>query len=172
MGAQIKAGFGGDNIARGFAALRKLGHEPHGMLRAIGSALVETTQQRFEHGRDPEGMPWKPWSRAYAAVTTSNGILRGRGGAGGLMPSVTYKADAMSVRVGSAKIYAGVHQFGATILPKKGKSLVFHLGKRVVFAKRVTIPARPYLGIGPADRAAVHEIVLAELRDALAKRRA
>nr|WP_294547666.1 phage virion morphogenesis protein [uncultured Rhodopila sp.] len=176
MAGQMKVEFKGDSIAAGFRALQKLGHEPAGMLRAIGAALVETTHQRFERGRDPQGQPWKPWSRGYAAITKSNSILRGRGGAGGLMQSVTFAVDGRGVRVGSNKIYAGVHQFGATIVPVKAKALFFFVGGaggRVfpVHAKKVTIPARPYLGFGPADRAAVHEIVLAELRQALAARR-
>ena len=169
MAAQIKVEFKGDSIAAGFRALRTLAHEPAGMMRAIGAALVKTTQERFERGRDPQGSPWKPWTRAYAAVTTSRGILRG---SLALQHSITFKVEGSGVRVGSNRIYAGVHQFGATIVPKTRKALVFHLGERVVFAKKVTIPARPYLGFGPPDRAAVHEIVLAELRHALAARRA
>ena len=171
MMAQIRIEFPTGSIAAGFRALQKIGHEPAGMMRAIGAALVETTHQRFERGRDPQGSPWKPWSRGYAAITESRSILRGRSGSGGLMGSVTFKVEGRGVRVGSNKIYAGVHQFGATIVPKNKKALVFHLGERLVFAKKVTIPARPYLGFGPADREAVHEIVLAELRHALAARR-
>jgi len=66
----------------------------------------------------------------------------------------------------------GVHQFGATIVPKDAKALCFMLGSRVVFAEKVTIPARPYLGFGPADLAAVFEVVHTSLRLALATRRA
>jgi phage virion morphogenesis protein len=175
-GARIEAVFKGDSISAGLRALLALGQEPDRLLRPIGAALVETTQQRFEHGRDPQGSPWKPWNPAYAAVTKSNSILRGRGGAGGLMQSVTFKVDGRAVRIGSNKIYAGVHQFGATIVPKNKKALFFFLKGASghvfgIHAKKVTIPARPYLGIGPADRQAVREIVHDELRLALLARR-
>ncbi|WP_175404830.1 phage virion morphogenesis protein, partial [Endozoicomonas atrinae] len=44
--------------------------------------------------------------------------------------------------------YAAVHNFGATIRPKKAKILAFP-GKngQTVFAKKVVIPARPFLAI-------------------------
>jgi phage virion morphogenesis protein len=171
-GAQIKVTIDTGSIAAGFRALQQLGREPAGMMRAIGVALVETTQRRFETGTDPAGKAWAPWSRAYAAVTTSRSILRGQSGNDGLTGSQTFKVEGRGVRVGSNKEYAAVHQFGATIVPKNGKALRFMLGDRVVFAKKVTIPARPYLGFGPADRVATLEIVHAELRLALAARRA
>ncbi len=175
-GAQITVALQGDSIAMGLRALRKLGAEPAPMMRAIGAALVETTHRRFESGTDPQGARWQPWSRGYAAITTSRSILRGQSGNSGLMGSITFAAEGNSVRVGSNKVYAAVHQFGATIVPKNKRALFFFMGgaKGVAFgvhAKKVTIPARPYLGFGPADRAAVHEIVLAELRHALAARR-
>jgi phage virion morphogenesis protein len=170
-GAQITVAFKGDSIAAGFRALQKLGRDPATLMRPIGAALVETTLHRFETATDPQGKAWQPWSPAYAKVTTSNSILRGRGGAGGLMQSITSAVDGRSVRVGSNKIYAGVHQFGATIVPKVAKALVFMLGDRKVVVKKVTIPARPYLGFGPADRLAVLGVVRAELMQALAARR-
>ena len=55
------------------------------------------------------------------------------------------------VVIGSNKIYAAVHQFGATITPKSGQYLTFWMGGRLVKARSVTIPARPYLGISDDD---------------------
>lgn len=50
--------------------------------------------------------------------------------------------------VGSAGvIYAAIHEFGGTILPKRAKMLSW-ISKRTgerIFAKSVTIPARPYI---------------------------
>jgi len=171
-GGRITVALDTGSIGAGFRALQQLGHDTQPMMRAIGVGLVETTHRRFESGRDPEGQPWKGWSRSYSAVTESRSLLRGKSGNSGLMGSITFAADARSVMVGSNKIYAGVHQFGATIVPKSRKALVFHLGSRVVFAKKVTIPARPYLGFGAADRAVTLEVVHAELRARLLARRA
>jgi phage virion morphogenesis protein len=175
-GATVTVSFQGDSIAAGFRALQKLGHEPAGMLRAMGSELRTVTEHRFETARDPQGNAWKPWSPGYAAITKSISILRG--GVvrrGSLMGSLTFDVQGHTLRLGSNKIYAAVHQFGATIVPKNAKALFFPMmgASGHVFgvrAKKVTIPARPYLGFGPADRAAVLGIVRVELQGALRSR--
>lgn len=44
--------------------------------------------------------------------------------------------------------YDWVHEYGATIEPTKAKRLVFEIDGRLIFAKSVTIPARPYFRPG------------------------
>ena len=51
-----------------------------------------------------------------------------------------------------AWIDARIHQFGGVITPVKGKCLAFNLGGKKVFAKKVTIPARPYVGMSEANK--------------------
>lgn len=41
--------------------------------------------------------------------------------------------------------YALIHELGGVITPKQAKVLVFEIDGRKVFARSVTIPARPYL---------------------------
>lgn len=53
--------------------------------------------------------------------------------------------SATSFDVASTLIYAPVHEFGATIRPRQAKYLRFRIGDRIVFAKKVTIPPRPYV---------------------------
>lgn len=48
--------------------------------------------------------------------------------------------------IGSNVKYARIHEFGGTIVPKNGPFLVFRIGDRVIKTKKVTIPARPYMG--------------------------
>lgn len=56
-----------------------------------------------------------------------------------------------SVTVGSDRVYAAIHQFGGTILPKKpGGRLAFKIGGQTVFARKVTVPARPFLPFLPS----------------------
>jgi phage gpG-like protein len=50
-----------------------------------------------------------------------------------------------SVDIGSDLIYAPVQEYGAKIKAKKAKALRFYVGKQLVFARSVTIPARPYV---------------------------
>lgn len=126
------------------------------LLKRMGVGLVDTTQHRFEQERDPAGNRWAPLSPAYAASKKGAGILRGAAMRGGLMGSLTFQVSGgRQVAIGSNKIYAAVHQFGAVIKPVHGQFLVFRLGKRFVRVRQVKIPARPYLGFGEADRLVV-----------------
>jgi len=67
---------------------------------------------------------------------------------GNLIGSIQiYDKMPFSVMVGSrGVIYAAVHEFGATISPKRAKMLswIGESGERI-FAHKVVIPARPYL---------------------------
>lgn len=65
---------------------------------------------------------------------------------------------------GQQPAYARIHQLGGTVRPQKGKFLKFRgLDGEDVFAKEVTIPARPYLGISDDDR----EEIVATMTDFL-----
>ena len=82
---------------------------------------------------------------------------------GYLRDSVHWRLDGdNAVEIGAGGIaaaYAAVHQVGATIEAKGPGGLRFQLATgEWVHAQRVTIPARPYLGISAADEAAIGEI--------------
>lgn len=65
---------------------------------------------------------------------------------GALRNSITSRADDEGVTVGTNLRQARLHQFGGTIVPKKAKMLAFPgPNGMILFAKRVTIPARPYM---------------------------
>ena len=129
--------------------------QPLQMWQAIGRAMVDSTRRRFDAGAGPGGVAWKPSRRA----TSGEGkTLIGLGMAGGLMGSIAYEADEGGVRWGSNMIHARIHQLGGVIKPKNGKSLVFKLGDRTIFAASVTIPARPYLGVDAEDEAMIEDI--------------
>lgn len=128
------------------------------MLDEMGAAMVTGTQRRFELGMDPDGSPWLPSRRA-----------REEGGQtllmdGHLRDSITHNVEDESVVIGSDSPYAAIHQFGGEIRPKRGKSLVFQAGKGMVFVRKVTIPARPFLGLSDSDA----EILLGIAEDHLA----
>ena len=66
-----------------------------------------------------------------------------------------------AVRWGSGLIYAAIHQLGGTIVPKAAKALVFTgADGSLVFAQKVTIPARPYLGVSAANAAQMERLAL------------
>ena len=115
------------------------------LLDGIGEALVTNVDNRFDEGKAPDGTSWTPVKRGGTPLVKS-GLLR---------DSITYETGRNTVTVGTNRIDAAVHQFGATIKPKKKKALAFTVGGTVVFAKSVTIPARPYLGINDDDVASI-----------------
>ncbi len=53
---------------------------------------------------------------------------------------------------GSGSVYAAIHEYGGTIEPRNGEFLVFQgADGRLVFARSVEIPERPYVSTSTAD---------------------
>jgi phage virion morphogenesis protein len=163
-GARLVATFDDRQVS---AALRQVGalvKSPTPIMRAIGVAMVRNTQDRMDGPTDATGKPWAPLKPAYAEMKKGPGILRE---SLQLQKSLTFFAAGGTVIWGSNKIYAAAQQFGATIVPKNAAALVFMLGDHLVRVKKVTLPARPYLGIHGDDERDIEEIVDGFLRRAL-----
>ena len=124
------------------------------------------------------------WLRARASRRW-NGLSRAkaRTGADGRPPSAPLiqsaqlrnsihdKSDASGFAVGTNVKYAATHQFGEpgrTIRARKKKALRFQVGGKWVTKKqvRITIPARPFLGLSEDDmqemKATVEEFIQKE----------
>jgi phage gpG-like protein len=84
---------------------------------------------------------------------------------GDLQRTITHRTFRNRVEVGSIQPYAGVHQFGATITAKTPKGLRFKIGNQWIRKRQVTIPARPFLGLGTADREEIPAITVHWLRE-------
>jgi len=128
-----------------------------GMLDSIGATLLADAQGNFRSQSDPDGNPWAPTIRG-------GNILRDTGR---LRNSLTYEVQGDRVTVGTNVLYAPVHQFGATITAKRAPFLVFQVGGRWVRKKSVTIPARPFLGIGSRQIEKMNTAIDAWLDDVL-----
>lgn len=103
----------------------------------VGRVLVNRIRLGFKLGIDPWGAPWAALKIRKGQPLRDTGLLQ---------RSIVSRPDASGVTVGTNKLQARVHQFGATITPKKAPRLVFPgPGGRLIFAKKVTIPARPFL---------------------------
>ncbi len=113
--------------------------EFHELLDGLARMGQQQTQRRIEAEKTtPEGKAWPLTSDGRPALFVSGTHL---------YRSIDHEASATQARWGSGWIGAKVHQFGAVIVPKDAKALHFKLGGRDVFAQKVTIPARPYLGV-------------------------
>lgn len=160
------------------------------MYAAIGAALRTRILLCFKLGIDPWGTPWrairfrapagkkdakgkfKPTKRGAGQMQANSSGSAGKPlvDSGDLRASISVKSDGQGVTVGTNKISAPVHQFGATIRPKTAKTLAFPgPNGMVVFAKKVTIPARPFL---PLRRSGVVELPPAWSQLAVARIRA
>jgi phage virion morphogenesis protein len=108
------------------------------LMTRIARIVREQVRRRVTSEKTaPSGEAWKPNREGRSTLYRSGTLAR----------SIDYSASSDAAIVGSGLVYAGVHQHGATIVPKKAKRLVFRMGNRTIFARKVTIPARPYLGL-------------------------
>lgn len=148
-------------VQAAFREWQRLGRDSTPLMRAIGVGLVSNVQDRFDAAQAPDGTPWAAVKEPWASLKKGPGILREAGMRGGLQGSIAMDVAGDELAVGSNKIYAGVHQFGATIKAKNAPFLVFRTpdGRRFGQARQVTVPARPYLGIGPEDEDTILDAV-------------
>lgn len=133
------------------AAVDRLAHLDEGaLLTAVGAVGEMQTRRRIEAEKtSPEGAPWRPNREGTSTLLRSGEHLR---------DSIAYAVGPGLVRWGSSWQYAHVHQYGATITAK-GRGLVFTSGGRKRFAKRVTIPARPFVGLSAANGIELDRVV-------------
>lgn len=130
------------------------------VLEAFGDYLVKETVDRFDTRQDPYGVPWKPISWLTWRYKKNKRILVE---STDLRNSFSRKVEGFSLKVGTNRPYAAVHQFGLkdTLQIKAHRRRVKGRSKRgvqsgVAFVKahdrKVNIQARPFLGFTPGDR--------------------
>ena len=95
---------------------------------AISALGLSDQRRRFQTGTAPDGTPWP--GLAFGRPNGGNKPLRDFGA---LAASVQAKTRKNELIVGSNLVYAGVHQWGATITPTRSKFLTIPL---TVEAKR------------------------------------
>lgn len=142
------------------AGLAKLAGGPKKALAPIGVALARNTRDRIRAGHGPDGATWPKLHPFYAPIKRGPGILRA---SGALMNSISSQVGGDEVRVGTNRIYARVHQLGAVIRPKRAKYLRFLMANGWWYKGKVTIPARPYLGLDRRDEEDIGDILEAIL---------
>lgn len=115
----------------------------------LGEALRAEHKKRFEKEQtSPDGKKWQPLAPWYKAGKSKNAnkiLVRD----GYLKNLLRYQASDKGVVFGSDRPYASLHQFGGTITPKRAKRL--RLGN-LGYAKKVKVPARPWLGLSRQNK--------------------
>ncbi|OCP17438.1 MULTISPECIES: phage virion morphogenesis protein [unclassified Ensifer] len=142
---QLDAG----DLTAGLAKLKPIfDFEPVELMTTLGALGESQTRRRItEEKTAPDGTPWEP-NREGKSILLQTGQH--------LLASVAWTASAEMAEWGASWEHAHVHQDGMTIVPKEAESLVFQLGGKTVFAKSVTVPARPFVGLSDEN---VREIV-------------
>ena len=108
------------------------------LMERIGRVMKTDIQMNFRQSKGPDGTPWAPLKIRQGQPLKDTGRL---------FNSITYAVSDDEVEIGTNVLYAPVHQSGAVIKPKRGKFLVFPGPQGPIFARKVTIPARPFIGL-------------------------
>lgn len=154
--AQVKIDIDDRAVTEAFNRLLAIGEDPRQALDPVGRVLKTKTQLGFATGTDPYGRQWAPLKARQGQPLRDKGHF---------MNSIDYQVEGDSVVVGTNLSYAATHQFSAVIEPKPGKfwqtqhtsvgkrgprqftvtqpaKLAFMVNGKLVFANKVTIPAR------------------------------
>lgn len=125
--------------------------DPSDLMTNIGAIGESQTRRRITDEKTaPDGTPWPP-NRAGTSILLRTGEH--------LLGSVAFVSSSDEAEWGASWEYAHVHQDGMVIKPKDAKRLVFMLGDKQVFARQVTIPPRPFIGLSEDNRTEISEIV-------------
>lgn len=157
----------------------------------IGESLVRSTRDRGQHQVSPNGAAWAPLSRAYKkrkhAARPGVPMLRFDFHMLGDRLVHQVEDNGASVQIGTNVKYGAIHQFGGTInIPAQTRMLSFRHGKGgqsrfekkgskltsrqmsvTIPAHKVSIPARPWLGLSDQDRLDIEDIAAEHLETAI-----
>jgi len=165
--ANITISVNDKEVSQALHALKEKVIDLSPVLLKIGELIQESTEDRLNSGKnvDPTGKPWvtlQPWyqeqkKRNQGKILSLNGHLA---------DSINHDVvNGNTVVVGTNKEYAAIHQFGGVIRPKTSKGLAIGVvnsdgDARLGWAKEVTIPARPFLGVSNQDKEKILDAVL------------
>lgn len=121
------------------------------LFERLGRAMVTDTQMNFRRQHAPDGTPWEPLKIRKGQILSDTRRLRN---------SIGKRVGNDEVQVGTNVKYARTHQFGAVVKPKRKKVLAFPgPGGKTIFAKKVEIPAREFIGIAQPQVNLIHQTI-------------
>lgn len=145
-GITLRAGFDDNAITRHLARLALLDQQGFdGVRREIGEFMVGDIQDNLDGQTLFDGSPM-PQSKAAIARKGKTLIDRHH-----LYDSYVYQLAGTGLEVGSAMVYAAIHHAG---------------GETGRMGHRFTMQARPVMGIGPSQEAAIGNFLIAEIQKA------
>jgi phage gpG-like protein len=143
-------------LAQFFAKINPL--DEHNLLLALARLIRAQTIDRIRDEKSgPDGTPWLKNRAGTSILYRSSELAR----------SIGYRVRGAQAIVGSGLKYARIHQEGGVIVPKDKKALRFVVAGNPIFAQRVTIPARPFIGLSAENRAELLLTTVLRLREML-----
>lgn len=112
-------------------------------LGAFGGVVLNRIRLGFRMGRTPWGAAWLPVKLRVGQPLRNTGQLQ---------RSITMQTGKDAVTIGTNHPGRNVHQFGATIRPRNVSLLRFPGPNGFIFAKEVTVPARPFMPINQSNQ--------------------
>ena len=139
---------------------------PGDLMDAVGAVIEEAIDRRFDTASDAQGTPWTESLRARLGLRGGRTLTD----TGRLRASISRSVSGSEVAVGSNLVYAAIHHFGGTIVPKEAGGVLAFTGAdgESAVVKSVTLPARPWLEIDAVAEADIADVVAEYLRKALA----
>lgn len=178
-GIKLTVEFSQDEGRAGLRALLERMEDRLPFYRAVGERVLTSTKDRFATETAPDGSPWQKLSRRRVKQRerlklTPIHILRARGYLAG---SINYEASSDQVEIGSPVESAAAHQLGAVIQQPARAAKIYRkreadgsIGRRfakkseadvvtdvTIPGRRITIPARPFLGLTSDDEIGIRD---------------
>lgn len=150
---------GSDQLRQALRGLATSIDDPSDALDTIGLKLVESTQQRFVTGTEPDGTKWAPNKESTLARKSNPRPLVD---SGILNDTIHHQLEGNNIlRVGSPMEYAAAQQFG---MPKGYAGTMKKRGLPIPWGD---IPARPFLGLSDTDENMILKTIADHIRKAL-----
>jgi phage gpG-like protein len=129
-----------DDLTPALSRVAATARNPIAIMRAAGMVFKSITEGNFNSaGASFRPIPWKPkYDGSPSNLQKSTTMAR----------SFHLEVTATTATVSNPMPYAAIHQFGGEIRPKSGGSLMWTAPDGAkVFAKKVTMPARPFFPV-------------------------
>lgn len=139
-----------------------------GVMRECHEIFLMGERDMFANQVGPDGEAWaaRKDSAAHPILNLFGALMAAATGG----PGHVVRVEDRSLEAGVQKAAegslagAGVHQYGATIVPVRKKFLSFVVDGVRRFAKKVVIPARPYIGANYETQTAMADAVTEGVR--------
>jgi len=130
------------------------------VIETMARGVQTQTRKRIKQTKTgPDGEQWAPRKEDGKPALFRTGH--------NLFDTIDYKIGLNRAEIGTGFVGAHLHQFGGVITPKNGQALHFNMGGKSIFTKKVTMPARPFMGLNEADIAELHEAAAQSIRKLL-----